>query len=60
MIKVEFNSEVNGVTEVICHHTDFIASAGKIFLQLHFTKVIKWLVDPVEVKCSTGADVVLI
>lgn len=56
MIKVEFNSKVKGVTEVNCNHSDFVFEKGKLFVQLHFTKLIKWIVDPSLIKATTGTQ----
>lgn len=41
MIKVQFNSEVNGVREVNCHHVT--REGGRMLL--HFTKAVAWEVE---------------
>lgn len=53
MIKVEFNSEIEGVTEVNCHH--ITVSAKKIML--HFTRLIKWDIEFCDIKQITESQV---
>jgi hypothetical protein len=46
MINVEFNSEMNGVTQVNCHHV----TMPHPNVVLHFTKYITWNVLASDIK----------
>jgi hypothetical protein len=50
MIKVEFNSEVEGVTEVTCHHITVLLNK----IHLHFTKTIRWEIDVKDICLVNG------
>lgn len=46
MIKVQFKTEVNGVTECNCHH---LTPEG-YYILIHFTREIFWKVEQYKVK----------